>query len=120
MFITSAQKITVRTYLGWPPYASWDTTIESLLNIIDTDADMAAMLTSILTSIASVETEIAALHSLAVASKAEESVLNPDRYRDLRNAGRREVKRLAALLNLDGPKRDIFSTGSTGGPLPIG
>lgn len=115
MAFTSAERVKIRLYLGWPGTANWDSSLESAIDIASADADVTAEVQTILADIASIETEIRGLHGIALAEKVEESTLNPRRYPDLRAAGRREVKKLSAFLNDAEIRRDVFATGWTGG-----
>lgn len=119
MAFSEAQKIKLRKLLGWPAYATADTTLESAIALIGANADAQAEVEAVLAKIAIIETEIEGLHSIALAQKVEESELNPNRYRDLRTAGRREVRQLSILLNTE-VRRDVFGTGFTGGFLRMG
>jgi len=119
---TTAQRVSIRRYMGFPLYAVASTTLESAIDACGDDVDMQAAVVSVLTNLASIETEIAALHAIALADKVEESTLNRDRYRDLRAAGRRECMQLATMLGLSGPARDAFGGGGgiSGVTLPWG
>ena len=117
---TDANRIKIRKYLGWPAYRVTNTALESAIDECGSDVDAQAAVESVLTSIASVETEMAALHPIALAEKVEESTLNRNRYRDLRAAGRRECEQLAILLGTS-VARDAFAGGGlTGVVLPWG
>lgn len=119
---TTAQRVAIRRYLGFPLYAVASTTLESAIDACGNDVDMQAAVVSVLAAIASIETEIASLHPIALADKVEESTLNRDRYRDLRAAGRRECGQLANMLGMAGPVRDVFGGGGSlvGVTLPWG
>lgn len=118
---TTAQRVTIRKYMGFPAFAVASTTLESGIDACGNDVDMQAAVVSVLANLASIETEMAALHPIALADKVEESTLNRDRYRDLRAAGRRECMQLAILLGFSGPVRDAFGGGSmVGVALPWG
>lgn len=117
--LTAAQRIKVKKYLGWPAYAVGDSRLEGVLDLVGADVDAQAAVESVLANLASIETEMAALHPIALADKVEESTLNRDRYRDLRVAGRRECQQLAILLNTE-IRRDAFSAGWSGGAMRVG
>ena len=119
MALTEAQKIKIRKYLGWPGYKTWSTKLESIFDLVDATASYQTEVELSLSNLATIETELLALHPLALAGKAEESTLNPNRYRDLCNAGARECNQLACLLGTD-VERNVFSTGFTGGSLGMG
>jgi hypothetical protein len=119
MAFTEAQRVTVRRYLGRPPYATWDTMLEGSLQTIGALPDAQAAVEDVLANLATIESEIKQLHGIALASKVEESMLNPRRYEDLRGAGRREVQALAGLMGTE-PVRDVFSPGWAGGSMRMG
>jgi len=119
MSFTNAEKVQIRTYMGWPAFATSETILEGAMDLVGADVDGAAYVRAILVRIASIETEIAGLHPIALADKVEESSLNPDRYRDLRTAGRREVRALAICFRVT-PIRDIFGIGWPGGFMAAG
>lgn len=120
MAFSEAQKVKIRTYLGWPAYATNATTLEGAIDLIGGLAEAQTEVEGVLAAIGTIEAEIESLHAIALASKVEESTLNPARYRDLRAAGRRECVRLAALMNAD-IRRDVFGAGGWhGGPTGWG
>lgn len=115
MAFTTAQKVKIRKYLGWPAYAFYDTSLESTIEAVGAIPEGQAEVEVVLANLATIETEITNLHGIALAQKVEESALNPKRYEDLRAAGRREVIQLATLLNALGSIRsDVFATASAG------
>lgn len=120
MAFTNAERVKIRVFLGWPGTPNWDTSLESAIDLASNDTDVAAEVRAILANLATIETEMTGLHGLALASKVEESTLDPDRYRNLRTAGRREVRKLAAMLNNATVRRDVFSTGWSGGSMAMG
>lgn len=120
MAFTTAQVVKIRKYLGWPVWRTASTEIESAITLAGADAAQQAEIESILVNLASIEVEIANLHSLALASKAEETELNPRRYADLRAAGRRECTQLASAFDC-AIRADVFAAGGLiSGPLPAG
>lgn len=119
MAFTGPERIKIRKYLGWPAFAATSTALESSIDTVGADADGVAEVRIVLANLASIETEIAGLHGIALAEKVEESTLNKDRYRDLRTAGRRECRQLSILLNAE-IRRDAFGSGWVGGPLGAG
>lgn len=116
---SNAQRIKIRKYLGWPAFRAASTVLESAIDAVGGDVDGQTEVEAVLTKLATIETEIDSLHSIALAKKVEESELNPDRYRDLRAAGRRECQQLAILLNTE-VVRDAFSGGSMSFQVPWG
>lgn len=119
MAFTGAERIKIRKLLGWPAYASFDTALESAMDAVGADTDGAAETRTVLSNIATIESEMLSLHGIALAHKVEESTLNENRYRDLRAAGRREVQQLSILLNA-AIRRDVFGGGWSGGFLRQG
>lgn len=119
MAFTNAQRVKIRKYLGWPAWRTSSTVLESAIDLVGADVDGQAEVVTHLANLATIETEINSLHSVAVAKRAEETELNPDRYRDLRAAGRRECQAIAIICNTD-VVRDIFGgSGMVSGPLPL-
>jgi hypothetical protein len=117
---TNAERVKIRIDLGWPGTSNWDSSLESAIDAAGADADITTEVQTVLARIDTIETEIAGLHGIALAEKVEESTLNPRRYSDLRTAGRREVKKLSAMLNNAEIRRDIFATGWAGGFMRMG
>lgn len=119
MSFTPAERVTIRKYLGWPAFATSETILEGGMDLVGADTDGAASVRTVLSNLATIETQMLQLHKVAIASGIDKAELNPDRYRDLRTAGRREVQSLAIHFRVR-PIRDYFSTGWTGGSLPMG
>lgn len=117
MAFTDAQKVKIREYCGFPAFATASTVLESAMDLVGANAAQQAEIETVLAAIAAVETEISGTLGHVVFEKAEEVTLDPDRDRNLRVRGRREVRRLCYMLSLDGPIRDVFAAGWTGGML---
>lgn len=120
MAFTSAERVKVREYLGYPAAAAWNNVyLESALDRTGNDADAYAEAQAILARLASVETQIAKMDGLALAARAEDAYLRESRETKIRQQGQREAARLASLIGVDIYK-DVFAVGWSGGPLPLG
>jgi len=114
---TEAQKVKIREYCGFPAFATASTVLESTMDLIGANASQQAEAEAVLAALAAVETEISSTLGHVEFEKAEEVTLDRDRDRNLRTRGRREVHRLCYMLGLDGPIRDVFATGWSGGVM---
>lgn len=119
MAFSEADKVTIRKYLGWPLYKSYDTTLESSMDFVGAVPEQQAMVTLSLASIAAIEVEMGGLPGLVSFSKVEDLTMNPERFRDLCALGRRECRTLGSYFNIV-PVRDVFSSGWGGGAMPMG
>ena len=120
MAFTNPQKVTIRRYLGWPLYASYDTTLESVMDSVGNDVDASAVVVAILANIVEVEARLFQMHKFTKVSRAEEVVMNPMADSTLRAAGRRECIQLGACFNTR-PRTDVFAAGSwMGGAMAMG
>ena len=118
MSFTTAQKVKIRGYVGYPIYPTSATELESAMDVTGADSAMQAEVEAVLAAIALVETEISGTVGYVVFNKAEEVGLDARRDANLRTRGRREVRRLCSLLGFDdGPMTDVFAAGWGGGDM---
>ena len=109
MALSAAQRVSVRRYMGYP-LSPLDTDLENAMSNVDAaGAASEAELVTVLTALASVETQISALHEAMVAVQIDKIRIDPARalitlYMD----GRRWVQVLRSLLGMP-PRRDVFS-----------
>lgn len=120
MAFTTAQQIKIRFYLGFAAWQTSDSTLESAMAQVGGIPAAQVEVELVLSKLVAIEAEIDGLHSIALADKVEESKLNPYRYQDLAQAGRREVRRLSVLFGNCPIRRDVFGGGWSGGSLPMG
>lgn len=141
MALSPAQRVQVRTYLGWSArFHQMDSALEQAMNALDQDADSLSLVTralndplgpGLLASIVDVDTKLVGADTTLLVSAAGTVQLDPARQVALlRSKGRMFVGRLAALLGVPvredyfagaGPKGPFWGmAGTNGGGLPGG
>lgn len=121
MALSSAQKASVRLYLGYSDGSrgGGGSDLEGAMDGLSSDAE--TLVTTRLTSIASIETKLSSSWDRQKVVKAEEVTLAGEgELRALRSEGRRLVAQLAAILGVP-VLIDVFSgAGAASGPTGRG
>lgn len=109
MGLSDAQRAQVRLYLGWPArFLQTDSALELAMRALDTTPESEALVTSLLASLADIDTKLEAAHARLKAAKVGSIELNGAELVQLRGEGRRFAGRLAALLGVE-LRVDVFS-----------
>lgn len=114
MALTDTQRSSVRYYLGYSDTsAGLYSLLEGRMSSLSSEGE--ARVTTQLTRLDAIETELAAVVTFQKVSRAEEVTLRgPDGVRSVRAEGQRLVRGLAAILDV-AVNVDIFSSGSGSG-----
>lgn len=127
MALSEAQRIEVRTYLGWSDrFHQTDSRLEQALNAIDLRPDSLAKVVALLASITDIETKLEDAHGRLKARNVGSIALEAEiELGALRSEGRRFVGRMSVLLGVE-CRHDVFSgslptfRAGWGGPLMMG
>lgn len=127
MALTPAQRVSVRTYLGWSArFHQMDSGLEQAMNALDQDADSELYVTralgdaagpGLLASIADIDTKLVGADATLLVDQAGTVKLNAQQQVGLlRSKGRMFVARLASLLGVP-VRADYFAGAAPKGPF---
>jgi len=122
MSLTSAQIAKVKFYLGYPQTNQYDSyLLTSVLQAID-DADVETLITSCLTELADVDNRLSTfargIAGITAVGTGDPEFAAGQALKDLRSAGKEQVKRLSSIINFQ-PLSDVFSGSSSSWNVPI-
>lgn len=110
MALTSAQKFSIRKYLGWSQrFFQTDSTLEMALSAVDNDVDASADILANVTECVRIDDAITAAERRLKASSVGPIDLNVGEIPQLRDRGRQFVGRIASVLGVE-VRNDVFSS----------
>jgi hypothetical protein len=110
MALTSAQKFSIRKYLGWSQrFFQTDSALEMALSAIDNDVDASADVLANVVECVRLDTAIVAAERRLKAASVGPIDLNASEIEQLRDRGRQMVGRIASVLGVE-VRNDVFSS----------
>lgn len=110
MALTSAQKFSIRKYLGWSQrFFGTDSALEMALSAIDNDADASADVLANVTECVRIDAAIVAAERRLKASSVGPIDLNAAEIAQLRDRGAQMVGRIASVLGVE-VRNNVFSS----------